>query len=59
MGKKIVSSETLELADKLKKRADAEKAKSTITSYIEQSGVDEKKKKALLAALNGMLAKDK
>jgi hypothetical protein len=59
MGKNIVPKETVDLASKLKQKADTEKAKSTITSYIEKSGVDEKKKLALLAALNGMISKDK
>jgi len=59
MGKKIVPQETVELANELKQKADAEKAKATIVSYISKSGVDEKKKQALLAALNGMISKDK
>lgn len=59
MGKNIVSEENLEYAEQLKKKVDAEKAKSAIVSYIEKSGVDEKKRQALLAALNGMLSKDK
>jgi hypothetical protein len=59
MGKKIVSPETEELAIQLKKKVDTDKAKSTIVSYIEKSGVDEKKKQALLAALSGIMSKDK
>ena len=58
MGKNIVSQENLDHAAKLRQKADAEKAKSTIVSYIEKSGVDEKKRQALLAALNGMISKD-
>jgi hypothetical protein len=59
MGKNIVPQETINLATQLRQKAEAEKAKSTIVSYIEKSGVDEKKRKALLAALNGMISKDK
>jgi hypothetical protein len=59
MGKNIVPQEAVDLAAQLKQKADAEKAKTTIVSYIEKSGVDEKKRQALLAALNGMISKDK
>ncbi|HEY9188757.1 MAG TPA: hypothetical protein PKW14_03605 [Bacteroidota bacterium] len=59
MGKSKVSIESIQLAEKLKQKADAEKAKATIISYIKQSGVDDKKKQALLNALSNMLSKDK
>ena len=59
MRKSKVSIESIQLAEKLKQKADAEKAKATIISYIKQSGVDDKKKQALLNALSNMLSKDK
>lgn len=59
MGKDKVSKETFELAEKLKQKAEIEKAKATIVSYIKQSNVDEKKKQALINALSNIISKDK